>query len=55
MIKNNVQFTYDGAEQMYTATVKIVNKAKDQKVLHRDQEQQSSGYYSGRGGKPENT
>jgi len=55
MIKNNVQFTYDGADQMYTATVKIVNKAKEQKTLHRDQEQQSSGYYSGHGGKAENT
>jgi hypothetical protein len=28
MIKNNVQFSYDGQDQMYIATVKIVNKGK---------------------------
>jgi hypothetical protein len=41
MIKNNVQFTYDGADQMYVATVKIVNKVKEQQkaAQHRDQEQ----------------
>ena len=28
MIKNNVQFSYEGQDQMYVATVKIVNKVK---------------------------
>jgi len=57
MIKNNVQFTYDGADQMYVATVKIVNKVKEQQkaAQHRDQEQQSSGYNSARSGKVENS
>lgn len=40
MIKNNVQFTYDGQDQMYVATVKIVNKVKQANI-----EQQSTGGY----------
>lgn len=50
MIKNNVQFSYDGQDQMYIATVKIVNKAKQGAATHqREQEQQSAGYHSARG------
>jgi hypothetical protein len=50
MIKNNVQFSYDGQDQMYIATVKIVNKAKQGAATQqREQEQQSAGYHSARG------
>lgn len=29
MIKNNVQFKFDASDQMYVATVKIVNRGRD--------------------------
>ena len=50
MIKNNVRCSYDGQDQMYIATVKIVNKAKQGAASQqREQEQQSAGYHSARG------
>lgn len=42
MIKNNVQFSYEGQDQMYVATVKIVNKVKQVTMGANGQEQQSN-------------
>ena len=39
MIKNNVQFSYEGQDQMYVATVKIVNKVKQVTMGANGQEQ----------------